>query len=372
VAPSGEKDPNFCKFVQAAARRPKAEHGRGVGSPNCGRLGSQTCVVTKLPSDWCHGRSAFWCNLDRRGSHLARQASYSAGANPGHTQVIEPALPSAVLDALRKVASSVRADHVVMLLADGAGRPEPRALWKRTNEAAAYRLSATVVNRVVAERRAILSHDAAMDFAESGAKSMILHRLASIVVAPLVSDEKLFGMIWADSETLAQFQTRDVDTMVGIADELTQVLLELGAGVITLPFTGSFAEPIPTSAFAFQGVPPSGFAPPPPDSQPFGRTYPPADEFQPEPVNERPSYSTAAFTQKVELRLRSSFHYAPPRIPTSFGSATKPPRERCRTACSAPVGAPFWSRAFAAQARARSSTTPSSSPAPSPLKRSSG
>src|SRR5690606_2444115 len=62
-----------------------------------------------------------------------------------------------------------------------------------------------------------LTHDAAMDFAGSKGKSMILNRISSAIVAPLLHNDELLGVLWLDSETLAQFQARDLEMVSSIA-----------------------------------------------------------------------------------------------------------------------------------------------------------
>jgi adenylate cyclase len=63
----------------------------------------------------------------------------------------------------------------------------------------------------------VLTHDAAMDFAASKGKSMILNRISSAIVAPLLHDDEVSGVMWLDSETLAQFQPKDLELVTAIA-----------------------------------------------------------------------------------------------------------------------------------------------------------
>jgi adenylate cyclase len=63
----------------------------------------------------------------------------------------------------------------------------------------------------------VLTHDAAMDFAASKGKSMILNRISSAIVAPLLHNDEILGVLWLDSETLAQFQPKDMEIVTAIA-----------------------------------------------------------------------------------------------------------------------------------------------------------
>jgi len=56
-----------------------------------------------------------------------------------------------------------------------------------------------------------------MDFAASKGKSMILNRIGSAIVAPLLHNNDILGVLWLDSETLAQFQPKDMEIVTAIA-----------------------------------------------------------------------------------------------------------------------------------------------------------
>jgi len=71
----------------------------------------------------------------------------------------------------------------------------------------------------VRERTTVLTHDASMDFAASKGKSMILNRIGSAIVAPLVHNDEILGVLWLDSEGLAQFQQKDLEIVTSIANQ---------------------------------------------------------------------------------------------------------------------------------------------------------
>jgi len=78
-------------------------------------------------------------------------------------------------------------------------------------------VSSTILNLVETERAAVLTHDAAVDFATSKNKSMILNRITSAIVVPLLHNESFLGVLWLDSESLAQFQPKDLEIVTGVA-----------------------------------------------------------------------------------------------------------------------------------------------------------
>ncbi len=113
----------------------------------------------------------------------------------------------------------IRADRGVIFLRDEAGELTPRASQRRDGTQAPISVSSTILNHVVKERAAVLTHDAAMDFAASKGKSMILNRISSAMVAPLLHNNEVLGVLWLDSENLAQFQPKDLELVTAIANQ---------------------------------------------------------------------------------------------------------------------------------------------------------
>lgn len=93
----------------------------------------------------------------------------------------------------------------------------PGASLRRDGTDAPITVSSTIMNHVIKERATVLTHDAAMDFAGSKGKSMILNRISSAIVAPLLHNDEILGVLWLDSETLAQFQQKDLQMVTAIA-----------------------------------------------------------------------------------------------------------------------------------------------------------
>jgi adenylate cyclase len=111
----------------------------------------------------------------------------------------------------------VRADRGVIFLVGDNGQLEPGASLRRDGSEAAISVSSTIMNHVMRERASVLTHDAAMDFAGSKGRSMILNRISSAIVAPLMHEEDILGVLWLDSETLARFEQRDLQMVTSIA-----------------------------------------------------------------------------------------------------------------------------------------------------------
>lgn len=111
----------------------------------------------------------------------------------------------------------VRADRGCIFLMDQGGTLQPGASLRRDGSDAPITVSSTIMNHVIKERATVLTHDAAMDFASSKGKSMILNRISSAIVAPLLHNDDILGVLWLDSETLAQFQQKDMEMVTSIA-----------------------------------------------------------------------------------------------------------------------------------------------------------
>jgi adenylate cyclase len=112
----------------------------------------------------------------------------------------------------------VRADRGVILLQGKEGLA-PAASYRRDGTDRPIPVSSTIMNHVVKERATVLTHDAAMDFAASKGKSMILNNISSAIVAPLLHDDDILGVLWLDSESLAQFQQKDLEIVTAIANQ---------------------------------------------------------------------------------------------------------------------------------------------------------
>lgn len=124
---------------------------------------------------------------------------------------------------LRKILLSlfkfVNADRGVILLPDDTAQLQPRAAHRRDGTDAPIQVSSTILNHVMTERAAVLTHDASMDFASSKGKSMILNRISSAIVVPLLHEKEVLGAVWLDSESLAQFQQKDLELVTAVGNQ---------------------------------------------------------------------------------------------------------------------------------------------------------
>jgi len=117
--------------------------------------------------------------------------------------------------------NSTRADRGVILLRESDGTLHPRAARRRDGSEAPIQVSSTILNHVTSERASVLTHDASMDFAASKGKSMILNRISSAMVVPLLheNEKEVLGVLWLDSEALAQFQPKDLEVITSVAGQ---------------------------------------------------------------------------------------------------------------------------------------------------------
>jgi adenylate cyclase len=113
----------------------------------------------------------------------------------------------------------VNADRGVILLREADGSLAPRAAHRRDGTDAPIQVSSTILNHVTTERASVLTHDASMDFASSKGKSMILNRISSAIVVPLLHEKEVLGALWLDSESLAQFQQKDLELVTAVGNQ---------------------------------------------------------------------------------------------------------------------------------------------------------
>ncbi|HEY4158738.1 MAG TPA: adenylate/guanylate cyclase domain-containing protein [Polyangiaceae bacterium] len=130
---------------------------------------------------------------------------------------LERDLPTLLNKILLTIFKFVRADRGVIFLMNPSKELVASASQRRDGTDSPIPVSSTIMNHVIKERATVLTHDAAMDFAASKGKSMILNRISSAIVAPLLHNDDILGVLWLDSETLAQFQPKDMEIVTAIA-----------------------------------------------------------------------------------------------------------------------------------------------------------
>jgi adenylate cyclase len=119
---------------------------------------------------------------------------------------------------------STPADRVVALLAeqDGSENLSPNAMRARDNklEAHARRLSIgrTITRKVMKDRVALLSQDAASDEQFAGVDSIVSQGVRSTICAPLVAETRVHGALYADRlDPFAAFKPDDLELISAVA-----------------------------------------------------------------------------------------------------------------------------------------------------------
>lgn len=124
----------------------------------------------------------------------------------------------------------VNADRGVILLKEDDGSLQPRAARRRDGSETPIQVSSTILNHVIKEKAAVLTHDASMDFAASKGKSMILNRISSAIVVPLLHEKEVLGALWLDSESLAQFQQKDLEIITAVGNQAAMFIENIRLG----------------------------------------------------------------------------------------------------------------------------------------------
>lgn len=120
---------------------------------------------------------------------------------------------------LESVFLFIPAQRGVIFLRDPTGKMAPMAHHRNDGLTDSISVSTTILKKVVDERAAVLTHDAAMDFAASKGKSMILNQIQSAIVAPMLYKDEVLGVLWLDSKSLAQFQPKDLQLLNAVASQ---------------------------------------------------------------------------------------------------------------------------------------------------------
>ena len=115
-----------------------------------------------------------------------------------------------------------RASRALVLLRDGQ-RLVPRAVKHRDDEEGSVQYSRTIVTRVMDERQAILSQDAAQDERFSSTESVVNLQIRSVMCVPLVShDSEALGVIQLETqERGAHFKAADVQILASVAVQVS-------------------------------------------------------------------------------------------------------------------------------------------------------
>ncbi len=117
----------------------------------------------------------------------------------------------------------VRADRGVIFLNE-EGTLTPRCNRRRSGGEAPVTVSSTILEHVKTTRTAVLTNDAAMDFANAKGKSMILNRITSAMVVPLIHNDTLLGVLWLDIEQLAVFNQKELELVTSLAHQASMFI----------------------------------------------------------------------------------------------------------------------------------------------------
>lgn len=120
---------------------------------------------------------------------------------------------------LESVFKFTHAQRGVIFMQDAAGEMQPVASHRQDGGKGAITVSNTIMQKVLENRKAVITHDAGLDFAASKGKSMILHQIHSAIVAPMIHHDELFGVLWLDSTSFAQFQQKDLELVMAVVSQ---------------------------------------------------------------------------------------------------------------------------------------------------------
>jgi adenylate cyclase len=127
---------------------------------------------------------------------------------------------------LRSLFRFVAADRGCILLMQPDGTLKAAATQRRDGGRSPMRLSSTLLNHVVRDKTAVLTQDAAGDFASgvNDGRSMVINRIASAIVVPLTHEGEMYGVLWLDSELLAQFKPKDLELVTSVATQASMFI----------------------------------------------------------------------------------------------------------------------------------------------------
>lgn len=143
------------------------------------------------------------------------QALFTAGRELAGQRPLEDLFPMI----LKLAADAVGAERgVVMTTEDGV-------LITRAARGADFRISTAVRDRVVGNRESLLIHDVASDEALRESKTIIAHRVRTLLAVPLQTDEKVIGLLYLDSTRGRPFNPDDL-TLLTVLSNIAAIRIE--------------------------------------------------------------------------------------------------------------------------------------------------
>ncbi|MEZ4386900.1 MAG: SpoIIE family protein phosphatase [Candidatus Krumholzibacteriia bacterium] len=132
-----------------------------------------------------------------------------------------PGLPEEMFDPLLGlVEQALMPERVVLLLRDDDGS-EPHIVASRvpSGDPGAMVISRTLMNRVLADQQAFLTEDASQDERLMGGESLVGARVRSAMAAPLFDNERVIGILYADSaDPLVRYDRDELTAFVLLAN----------------------------------------------------------------------------------------------------------------------------------------------------------
>ncbi|MBI3269326.1 MAG: FHA domain-containing protein [Planctomycetes bacterium] len=130
----------------------------------------------------------------------------------------ERELPSLLTRILNTVVEATRADAGYVFTAEkgGSGKLNLRAHFEKDKGSA--KVSKTIVKRVMQYARSLLTSDAQLDSRFAGSTSVVLKHIKSVICAPLVSHERISGVLYLHSSKMQEsFQIQDLELATAVA-----------------------------------------------------------------------------------------------------------------------------------------------------------
>jgi class 3 adenylate cyclase len=116
------------------------------------------------------------------------------------------------------VLEEVRADTVVVLGLDGKGELVPEVIRHRgTLTAGEVPISRGIVDRVLAEKAAVMSNDVGHDERIKSGQSVMLYKIRAVVALPMMGRGELQGVLYLSRSGLQNFSPADADLMGALA-----------------------------------------------------------------------------------------------------------------------------------------------------------
>ncbi|MCH2114060.1 MAG: SpoIIE family protein phosphatase [Pirellulales bacterium] len=178
-------------------------------------VGASTIMAT---IDVKRAGAAAWKSSAKPETQLAAMVEISNGLS--NTLSVKEILPK-LLDSLFKI--FVQADRGFVIMRPCADGPLVAVASKarRANQEESMRISRTIVEQAMADKKAILTADAATDERFQMAQSIADFQIRSLICAPMISsDGESLGVIQIDTlNQLSRFTDQDLQVLAGVANQ---------------------------------------------------------------------------------------------------------------------------------------------------------